>query len=200
MNNPLKRTILDILKQAKSPLKEYDLHQALDGKAFAQFVRDCDEQVTLFRKHFLIMNALYELYDELAEQSIHLTISALDIRLSPASEYSRKSISTDTGFIKLKQYYTDWDNFYHTQSQDISELLQQFWHRFLSLEEKTLSLKCLELEAQATWPEIQQQYRRLCQQQHPDKGGESMRFLEIREAYENLRMLYQPNQITVRRR
>lgn len=192
MHNPLIRPILDILKNTHEPLKEYELHKLLGGDSFAQFVHDCSEELILFRKHFLIMNALYELHEELLAQGLYIHISALDIRLIKINDErsNTQAISKETGFEKLSDYYRNWDNFAKTSGKEVSELLQSFWTRFLANEEKSLALDCLQLGSTATWPDIQQQYRRLCQQHHPDKGGDALYFLEIRQAYDNLKSIF----------
>lgn len=194
MHNPLKRPILDILKNTSSGLKEYELHRLLGGEAFKAFIKDCDEQVILFRKHFLVMNALYELHEELLQEGIYLQISALDIQLKKLSQPSLKSTlpKEDSGFNKLSRYYRNWENFWKTERKDVAELLQLFWKKYLASEEKEQALKVLELDDDASWPEIQQQYRRLCQQHHPDKGGDSIFFIEIKQAYDNLKCVYEP--------
>lgn len=196
MSNPLKRPILEILKESDKPLKEYDLHSTLGGAAFAQFTDNCSLDLILFRKHFLVMNALYELHDELLADGFYLHISALDIQLIPQSKEStsvdnrENNLSTDTGFQKLSQYYRDWTHFNKTNDSDVANLLQQFWTKFLANEEKAQSLSCLALTADANWPDIQKRYKQLCQQHHPDKGGDSLYFIEIRQAYDNLKCLY----------
>ena len=192
MNNPLKRPILEILKESRKPLKEYDLHTTLGGAAFAQFTADCSDELSLFRKHFLVMNALYALHDDLQSEGIYLHISALDIHLKAIipSDSDKKSLSTDITFQKLSHYYQDWKHFNKTRDNDVSRLLQQFWRKFLANEEKSQALICLQLAEDANWSEIQQKYKQLCQQHHPDKGGNSLYFIEIRQAYDNLKCIY----------
>jgi len=196
-HNPLKRSILEILKESKRPLKEYDLHVTLGGDAFAHFIENCSLDLSLFRKHFLVMNALYELHHELLSEGLYLQISALEIQLIAKnqshhqnSKEVQKTLSADTSFQKLSQYYRDWDNFNKTNDNDVSNLLQQFWNKFLANEEKTQSLHCLELAPGASWTEIQQRYKQLCQQHHPDKGGDGLYFVEIRQAYDNLKLIF----------
>lgn len=193
MHNPLKRPILEILKTAHSPLKEYELHKILGGDAFEQFVENCDDTLILFRKHFLVMNALYELHEELLTQGFYLQISALEIQLIKINDSTSKNqaLSEDSGFEKLSRYYRNWDHFRNTNDNDVTELLQTFWKKFLAHEEKNQSLKTLQLQNEASWSDIKQQYRRLCQQHHPDKGGDAIYFIEINQAYNNLKCLYE---------
>ncbi len=192
MHNPLKRPILEILKNTITPLKEHDLHGILGGAAFASFIDHCNADLRLFRKHFLVMNALYTLHEELLCEGFYLQISALHIQLQkiPEAQSDVHSLSNDAGFARLSDYYRNWDNFKQTSGEDVSNLLQQFWRRFLAEDEKSQALSCLQLSATADWSEIQYKYRQLCQQHHPDKGGNSLYFIEIREAYDNLKTLY----------
>ena len=45
----------------------------------------------------------------------------------------------------------------------------------------------MELEAPLPLPQLKQQYRRLAQRFHPDKGGESEHFKKICQAFHQLR-------------
>jgi len=198
MKNPLKRAILDILQNANKPIKEYELHEILGGKAFEEFLAGCRQDLRLFRQHFLVMNALYELHHELLAQNIFLHISALDIYIkeipgqTQCSDNNELSANffTSSGFYKLSDYYLNWENFNQTNDEEVKRLLTNFWNHYLVYNEKDQALACLELKKPAHWPEIKQQYRKLCQQHHPDKGGDNLYFLKIRQAYDNLKQLY----------
>jgi DNA-J related protein/DnaJ domain len=197
MNNPLKRPILHLLQQTLQPLKEYELHDLLGNEAFAEFVTGCENDLRLFRQHFMVMNALYSLYEELLEQGLLLHISALSIYIeSPDSSVSENydlctaaTISRE-GFQRLSHYYQNWDNFDKTSYSDVQQLLNQFWKKYLQLDEQQKSLDCLGLKKGSDWIKIKQHYRLLCQKHHPDKGGDKLYFLEIRQAYDNLKQHY----------
>jgi len=198
MNNPLKRSILKILQNASSPIKEYELHDIIGGKAFEEFVDDCSDDLRLFRQHFIVMNALYELHYELLQENIFLHISALDIHIKPLANRNDDSIKNElmpdfynsTGFNKLSNYYLDWHNFNQTKDKDVEVLLTNFWKNYLAYNEKDNALTCLNLTPTSNWAEIKQRYRQLCQQHHPDKGGNNLYFLQIRQAYDNLKQIY----------
>jgi len=147
-------------------------------------------QLALFRKHFLIMNALYRLQDSLWEEGVGLRISALEICLIPVGSVSRRQI-TDPAQAKLREYYQDWQNFDNKGEAYVQELLNSFWTRYLANDEKFTALKMLELDEQADWSMVRDSYRRLVNEHHPDKGGDQKRFIEIREAFEILRCCYQ---------
>jgi len=190
MDNPLKRPILEVLQNNAAPIKEYQLHDLLGGEAFAEFTQDCSYDLALFRKHFLMMNALYQLHEELREQDIYLHISALNIQIQKLSKTETTALSNDSGFEKLSGYYRDWNNFNQTDDEGVAQLLDQFWKKYLAFEEQGEALICLELQQGVSWEDIQQQYRRLCRQHHPDKGGDTIKFINIRQAYENLKRVY----------
>jgi DnaJ-domain-containing protein 1 len=198
MKNPLKRAILEILQNAHGPIKEYELHETLGGQEFEEFVLGCSEDLRLFRQHFLVMNALYELHHELLTENIFLHISALDIHIkeipTPTRNSDKNELSADLfvsdGFYKLSDYYLNWQNFKQTNDEEVEKLLTNFWNQYLFYNEKDTALACLELNNPSSWSEIKQQYRQLCQQHHPDKGGDNLYFLKIRQAYDNLKQLY----------
>ncbi len=194
MHNPLKHPILYILQTTSEPLKEYVLHDLLGKARFTPFIKKCSSYEALFRKHFLVMNALYLLHQDLLKQNIFLHISALDIHLEKIapSPYPSNN-STTSRYQKLSAYYTNWNNFYHNEAK-VKQLLQQFWEKYLSHDEYQQALSTLQLELKEispdngnNWKIIQQQYRRLCQQHHPDKGGDAVYFIQIQQAYQNLK-------------
>lgn len=190
IKNALKRPILEVLSKTPLPLKEYELHELLDSAVFAEYTQDCSDDLALFRRHFLVMNALYELHMELREVGILLHISALDIHLENLSESSQQELAVDAGFNKLSDYYRNWQNFTQTDDREVDELLNAFWKRYLGYEEHDNALKCLGLEPGVSWSEIRQQYQSLCREHHPDKGGDALRFIQVRQAYVNLKSVY----------
>jgi len=58
------------------------------------------------------------------------------------------------------------------------------------MDKQAEALECLGLDTGASWQEIQTIYRQQVGQHHPDKGGEKIRFMEIRRAYELLKKGY----------
>ena len=65
--------------------------------------------------------------------------------------------------------------------------LFNFWQRFASVDEQTKALRTLKLKADANHHEITRSYRELASRHHPDKGGDTATFIDIRQAYELLR-------------
>ena len=189
-DNPFKASVLTLIKTSPMGLSEYDLIQRLQEHD-AAFVFDGENpNLALFRKHFLVMNALYQLQTELFAQGMYLSISPLDIRLEPVESSAVSALTTDNAVAPLRAYYLDWENFSQTSHADVETMLNRFMERYLAIDERLEALQALELSADAPWENIKQAYRRLAAQHHPDKGGDPARFRAIRGAYEILLRCY----------
>lgn len=205
--NPLVLAVLSILKNNKEALGLYELMQALQHQGFT-LVENADElsyEIYMFRKNFVVMNALYQLQHELAESGCHLYISSLKISLCDTSEEAARALSSQACDPQAEQnlasYYLDWDNYNSTDQAAVEALLGNFWKQFseytngINSDEKRLdALRILELESDASWQHIQQRYRKKIAVYHPDKGGDSSKFIEIREAFQFLKFVCQKNQ------
>lgn len=188
--NPFKASVLELIQSAPTGLSEYDLIQRLQ-EYDAAFVFDGESpNLALFRKHFLVMNALYQLQAELFAQGMFLSISPLDIRLEPVERSGMAALPTDNAAAPLREYYLDWENLSQTSGADVETMLNRFMERYLAIDERLDALQTLELSADAPWETIKQAYRRLAAQHHPDKGGDPARFRAIRGAYEILLRCY----------
>ncbi len=187
--NPLCLPVLKIINGATEPLTEYDIIKALGDHAFPHDVSE-DAQLTLFRRHFYLMNALYQLQEMLFDEGLCLHISAMQIYIRPLDKSAGTALSSHSADEKLSAYYLDWHNYDSTSSQDVDALLHGFWKQYRQYHQQLPSLMTLELDEKASWQDIQQSYRRLVNIHHPDKGGERQRFMEIRAAYESLQAVY----------
>jgi len=184
--NPFKASILSLIKAHPSGISEYDLIQRLlDCEEEFSFAEE-DANLALFRQHFVVMNALYQLQTELFNEGMYLSISPLDIRLGPVTDPGLASLPDDNSATPLRDYYLDWENFFQTSHADVETMLTRFMERYLAIDERLDALQILELPADAPWEVIKQTYRRLAAQHHPDKGGDPVRFRAIRGAYEIL--------------
>ena len=93
--NPLTAALIPILKGAPSSLSEYELIKLIELSGFHFCVSDdMSEDLQLFRKHFLTMNALYQLQEIFWEEGLKLQISALDICLEPISSEMGNTLPT----------------------------------------------------------------------------------------------------------
>lgn len=113
----------------------------------------------------------------------------------------RYEYSEDFGFEKSKPDYYKATNLamdltiknYLDTTEDDEEIMKQIIDEMEKLRERQLN----DIEAQWAWyyrmtkfarclslPEVKKMYRELCSKEHPDKGGDAMKFKAIRKAYE----------------
>ena len=142
----------------------------------------------LFKRNFLIMNALYQLQAQLEPQS--LVISTLHIEL--LEKEAKHLLITSSN---LRDYYLDWNN-YDTCEQQVEELLTSFWRSFkatpeqyrLSDKEHTELILQWNLPEDFTLKTLQKRWRKLALQNHPDKlNGCAEEFKKIKLQYEQLK-------------
>jgi len=188
--NPFKTVIRALIEASPSGLSEYDLIQGLTQQDPAFAFKGDNSSLTLFRQHFLVMNALYQLQAELFEEGTYLSISPLAIRLESLQDSGQSALPTDNAEAPLREYYLDWNNLSQTTHGDVDSMLNRFWERYLALDKRLAALQTLELPADASWEVVKQAYRRLAARYHPDKGGDTARFRDIRGAYEILMRCY----------
>lgn len=189
-HNPLIIPILEILKVATDKIGEYDIISRLEQQGLAFPVDNDGYNVAMFKKHFMTMNALYHLQQDLFEDGYYLNITALEITIEPLGESTDQQSLMDAADHKVRDYYLDWRHFDNTSETEIEELLANFWKMYSALDKQAESLAMLELTSDADWEDVKQSYRRLAIEHHPDKGGKDAQFIEIREAYEVLRWYY----------
>ena len=184
--SPLIPDILSLLQQHPDGITEYMIIKSLDDHAGFSEINE-DYQLAIFQKHFMVMNALYQLQIRLLEEELlYLDISPLHIQLvSTINNTDCKNLS-EASDTKLSQYYLDWGNFENTTVEDVEKLLEKFWTLYQSNDRRLSSLAILELNETADQAKIRQRYRELAARHHPDKGGDPSEFVKIRQAYEVL--------------
>lgn len=191
MHNPVTTIILSTLKKHPNGFSEYTLIQEIEAAGLLGLL-SAQPDLALFQKHFLTMNALYQLQNILwEEENVYLSISALKIHLQTgSSEISEASATTlpDMGRNEaLKSYYLDWSHYTEADEASVIKLLNSFWERFVNPEQRSQALAILEInELNPDKASIKRQFRQLAARHHPDKGGDPTAFIEIREAYEVL--------------
>lgn len=191
MKNPLVGLILTILKKQPNGIGEFDILTALKKRLpeFSQLSDDSNLQ--LFRQHFLIMNALYQLQTSLwQEENLILDITSTRITLLTSSQAtpSGSSMLSDSVDAKLAAYYLNWDEYEKTDTDQVSSLLNSFYKGISLTGDRGEALSTLQFESDdnPSKLDIKQQYRKLAQQYHPDRGGDQDTFINLREAYEYL--------------
>jgi DnaJ-domain-containing protein 1 len=141
----------------------------------------------LFRLHFRVFNALYQLRDQLrAEQRAELIISALRIELRPYLRARPGLIVADP----LRAYYLDLTQLETTTPEDVANLLNHFWALVNGESELLEALRLLGLDRSADYGQIRRRYRQLASRHHPDRGGSTGRLQTINAAMDTLRRHY----------
>lgn len=189
MLNPLIDEIFYLI--LKQPIwKVHTLASALNDAGHLS-VLDKDPQKDLFKRNFLVMNALYQLQIQVSpEQQLH--IAALHIELIN-NKCEKVLENTDP----LREYYLDWQN-YDTTSDEIDALLNEFWQRFATFNRHTTSANLTKeqlLQVQKAWQlpanfslkELQKRWRQLALKHHPDRQGCAIQFKKIQREYEQLK-------------
>ena len=193
---------MTILKNSHDALSLYDLIKHIEklGLVFFNDGDDLSHEVILFRKNFIVMNALYQIHNEIKGSGYSLYISSLKILL-----YSDIPNNTHLSLLELDEakrvneslgeYYLNWANYDAANQQTIDQLLNSFWtnyqkyNQFDSNQDKrSCALQILGVESFASWNDIQQAYRQKVAFCHPVRGGTSNQFIEIREAFQFLKL------------
>lgn len=186
IENPLLPFVLRALRETPTGSSEYELMKRIESDGAPLQSATVDSNLALFQKHFLLMNALYRLQQSLwDEEQLWLSISPLQIALATHDAATAQALALGEGSA-LRDYYLDWQQLRATDGAAVEALLAGFWQRFHARDGRAAALAVLQLEADAAWPRIKQQYRRLAAVTHPDRGGDSAQFLAVREAYEVL--------------
>jgi len=185
MENPILDEVRELIEAHPSGVSEYDLLVSLQAHEALQF-KDIDSGLRLFRKHFLVMNALYHIQELLLQEGRYLSISPIVNRLETSKEMDALSLPIQSAQARVRDYYYDWDNYQKTAVADVDKLLTGFWQRYLSDDKRWEALQTLGLPVESEMSEVKRRYRKLVHEYHPDRGGNVERFREIREAYEVL--------------
>ncbi|WP_133012297.1 DNA-J related domain-containing protein [Marinomonas flavescens] len=190
MRNPLIGPILHILKKHPEGVGEFEILKTLKQQIPELTDIATDVNLQLFRQHFLIMNALYQLQSSLwQEESLSLSISATHIRILPRTQVplSNSRDINNSVDAKLAAYYLDWHEYEKTNEEDVSSLLSSFYQGIYLTGDREAALEALQLtQSSPSKEEIKRQYRKLAHQTHPDRGGDTDAFISLRQAYECL--------------
>ncbi len=186
--NPLLLKVIAYLRKQTTPISEHELMTHLAADFAAVITLSESPNLALFQKHFLLMNALYQLQVKLWHSGEHLYISALEICIRPRPKTDQDWPALNEN--SLRDYYLDWRNLSGTTDEDVANLISTFWQRYRTHVDATDAWEILGLEPGTNWKTIKDTYRRLIADKHPDRGGKSGDFILLREAYEVLRKAY----------
>lgn len=183
-HNPLISVILQVLQQNPQRLAIHHLLAKIQSKISIPKL-DNNEQLALFKLNWLMMNALYQLQQNLLHEGYCLHISTLDIHIEAITHSQAKSSEVQSQ--KLRDYYLDWTNFNETSVAEVNAMLEGIWQDCYKPEQKQQAFNTLGLKPNANKQAIKLRYRELANKHHPDKGGNTETFMQIRQAYELLK-------------
>jgi hypothetical protein len=198
-------------------VSEYELIEILK-KAPYRFFDDASlrEPLMLFKTHFIVFHALYQLKRSWIEQGEGvLDIHTLNIKLNQESAHSDKnSAHSDknsthgdndkesqdkVGAIieadALAEYYLDWGNFEKADRKSVDALLNAFWQRMASGNAHTFeqediadahALLGLPQDEHVSLSVLKRVYKKALQLVHPDKGGTQQEAQDVIHAYQLL--------------
>lgn len=184
----LSETLFELIDN-QGPIKEHQLLTQLYALGYEQF-QPSIEPLALFRSHFLLFHLLYRLEDtwirEHAKQ-IHIHTLAIELTDSKPSQHPPGLVDFDS----LRDYYLDYQQFIDTQERDVVDLLDQFWSAYsksapVSETEWVSAKATLQIEGDVSVQMVKQQFRKLSQQHHPDKGGCAETFKQLVQARDKL--------------
>ncbi len=193
-------------------VSEYELIDILK-KAPYHFFDDASlrEPLMLFKTHFIVFHALYQLKRRWIEQGEGvLDIHTLNIKLNQESAHSDKNsthgdnykdkesqdkVGAITEADALAEYYLDWGNFEKADRKSVDALLNAFWHRMASGNAHTFeqediadahALLSLPQDEHVSLSVLKRVYKKALQLVHPDKGGTQQEAQDVIHAYQLL--------------
>ncbi|ATC92949.1 DNA-J related domain-containing protein [Pseudoalteromonas tunicata] len=191
IQNPILDDVFNALMQQHS-WKTHELASHLRTQGWSTPL-DADANQDLFKRNFLVMNALFHLQQELMPQGLTIDIVGFTATLV--------SITTQTIPIKvtaLASYYLDWHNF-TPSNQEIEQLLNDFWQDFgkrptiapLNHSDVASALARFELSADCQFVDANKRWRQLAVIYHPDKsGGNTEKFQQLQNDWQLLRQYF----------
>jgi hypothetical protein len=198
----LAEQIFVLLREQPEGCSEYQLIQQLKARHSTHIPNlPLLDKLVLFRTHFLVFNALYQLRDQLwGESRYNLQISPLNVQLQPHVPGASGVAESDP----LRDYYLDMTNLRDTDEQEVERLLASFWSRMRGdhlgerneswdPEQKRAALELFELDQEGpslSLHTIKRRYRQLVSIHHPDRGGSTTRLQSINLAMEILQRYY----------
>lgn len=190
MENPLLWPILDVLRKQPSGWKVHTLASHLGDLGYIPLLDPLPEK-DLFKRNFLIMNALYQLQETLYPDN-WLQVAAMDIVLMSSHHVSGHEVDHQD---PLRDYYIQWQN-YEADEGEVKRLLNDFWSKYRHFVgshngkdmDREKALRLFELPYDSSQSDIRRTWRKLALKWHPDReSGNSERFRILCEAWNVLR-------------
>lgn len=185
--------LLAILQQNTDGISEHALLKQLDSLGYTEFAPSL-EPLALFQAHFMLFHLLYRQQDIWQQQGFGtLNINCMNIGFSNAETFTTNDHPCQDD--PLRRYYLDFAAYRETQTQDVLDLLDNFWRKLPAridqqeLEQAKITLE-LPLDQTLNRQQINQHYRRLSFSHHPDRGGNTQLFQQLNHAVQVLRKAY----------
>ena len=191
--NPLMTAVADRVNECQAlgqlGLRENDL--LLWMRTIGYLDPRCETQAALYRVHFLLRNALYQLAEQ--DESFDWQFSPIGVewapRSAPASSDGGTLSKPDAG--NLARYYLDMENL-ELDDTAVDQLLDGFWRKYQQYCEDACgdteaALALLELERAEDLATLKRQYRRQVMACHPDRGGSKERMQALNSAFSLLK-------------
>lgn len=183
-HNPLLSAIEQLLDEG-APLGEYQLIQRLKEQDLVAPDYSVSP-LSLFRVHFCVFNALYQIQERRLSDGETLVISPLTIYLRPL-EAGEGAAVAELAEQPLRAFYLDWTHYHQATEETVVDLLADFWRRYarrgqVGQQQRREALAELGLEEPVTLAQIKHRYRRLAMVHHPDRGGSGERLRAINAA------------------
>jgi len=177
-----------------NPCTEHEILSKLKADQISPFNQlNLQHRKDLFCAHFLTMHTLYQLQNEyFIKQQYQLDIHSIKIERHPyfLNTAINENLDPLTQHDPLKDYYLDISHYFETSENEVNELLNSFWTKYLAQDDKQQALNTLNLPANSDYKTIKKQYRLLAQKHHPDKGGCGKHFAKINAAKSILDTFY----------
>ncbi|MEX1058328.1 MAG: DNA-J related domain-containing protein [Natronospirillum sp.] len=174
-------------------LNELAMMNALDTNPAVAFKKpDMSDNWALFQAHFWLFHHLYLLQLAVQEEGLCLEILATRIQLrqphhsTTGRSDSRTQTELSTGD-PMRSYYLDIDQLERETPAGLDAKLNAFWHGVVNPELRQADWRTVDLRPTQSAQVLRDQYRRLCQKHHPDRGGEVKHFQAIQAAYARLK-------------
>ncbi|MFP4509167.1 MAG: DNA-J related domain-containing protein [Spirochaetota bacterium] len=179
---------------------------------------ECDSaELSLFRRHFELYHALHLLSAAgLPGKHVHIGLAHVCVRREPASgecgwfdeeveDFCRRpssgglcehhsrlhAVSQESGSLRAadaRSYYLDRSNLARMDEAGVKRLMDGVFRAAENYEEIRRAAETLGVSLDSTSRRLQERFRHLVKELHPDAGGDTARFAEMYAAYQLLQV------------